>query len=96
VQKVAVRGILPVPHYEPQAEAVRPHQAGPADPRTCLWVSRGSVTTATYTWEALRPGAALAGPAVIEADANTCAVPPGWRVTLDGFGNLAIRPDGKE
>jgi N-methylhydantoinase A len=38
----------------------------------------------------LRPGAALAGPVVVEEETATTVVPPGWRVDTDQLGNLRI------
>lgn len=38
----------------------------------------------------LRPGAALAGPAVVTQPDCTVVVPPGWRAQVDGAGNLVL------
>ena len=37
------------------------------------------------------PGATLAGPAVIDAEDTTYAIPPGWGYEIDEYGNGHIR-----
>jgi N-methylhydantoinase A/oxoprolinase/acetone carboxylase beta subunit len=41
-----------------------------------------------YRWEDLQPGARAAGPAVITGAEATIVVPPAFRFTVDGFGNV--------
>ena len=43
-----------------------------------------------YRWPDLEPGASAAGPAVITGPEATAVVPPGWRFTIDGFGNVMV------
>jgi N-methylhydantoinase A len=50
-----------------------------------------SVTVSFHRWEALAPGAAGAGPAVITGGEATAVIPPGFRFHVDGFGNLVAR-----
>lgn len=86
VEQVAVRGVIPTPHFEPEAEAGPHHDAV----RTATRATRfGSSPTesAIYHWDDLAPGATFAGPAVVQSSANTSVVPPGWRFTVDGLGN---------
>ncbi|MEE1927080.1 hydantoinase/oxoprolinase family protein [Streptomyces sp. TRM 70351] len=45
--------------------------------------------------EELRAGHAFAGPAVVTEPTATTVVPPGHRVTMDSFGSLVIRREGK-
>ena len=47
-----------------------------------------SVTVSFHRWDALAPGAAGAGPAVITSGEATAVIPPGFRFHVDGFGNL--------
>ena len=44
--------------------------------------------TAYFRWPDLTPGGKGAGPAVIAGPEATAVVPPGWRFTVDGFGNV--------
>jgi acetophenone carboxylase len=91
VDRVAVRGSSPVPRYEPTPEPEEPHAAAPAGTRE-LAGGTGDV----YVWEDLRPGATADGPAVLESATNSCLVPAGWSVRIDGFGNALLQRSGRE
>jgi N-methylhydantoinase A len=54
----------------------------------------GFTETAIYDRDALGPGAALDGPAVVEEVNSTTVVPPGDALTVDDYGNLVIDIDG--
>jgi N-methylhydantoinase A/oxoprolinase/acetone carboxylase beta subunit len=54
----------------------------------------GFTETAIYDRDALGPGAALDGPAVVEEVNSTTVVPPGDTLTVDDYGNLVIDIDG--
>lgn len=52
---------------------------------------RGGSTDCRFFWRAdLRPGAAVAGPAIIEEPTATTLVPPGWAATVDASGALIL------
>jgi N-methylhydantoinase A len=53
-------------------------------------VGGGAVEAAVYDRWALRPGAAVDGPAIVEQSDTTTIIPSGWRATVDGGGNLMI------
>ena len=42
-------------------------------------------------WEDLKPGATASGPARLESDTNTCAIPAGWAVRIDGYDNAILQ-----
>ena len=50
----------------------------------------GYVDCPIYDREQLSPEAILNGPAIVEEWTSTTVVPPGWRLTVDGFGNLIL------
>ncbi len=50
------------------------------------------LATPFYAREALRPGASLAGPAVVVQMDSTVAVPPGWSAAVDKRLNLILTP----
>jgi N-methylhydantoinase A/oxoprolinase/acetone carboxylase beta subunit len=86
--RVRARGITSKPAFpfvrargasRPQPVAVR---SGRFDGRT--------VRTAYYRWDACRPGARAAGPAVITGGEATVVVPPGWQFRVDGYGNVVM------
>jgi N-methylhydantoinase A/oxoprolinase/acetone carboxylase beta subunit len=73
---------LRLPFSKPRPAAARPHAV-----RTARF-DGASRKTAYFRWPDLRPGANAAGPAVIAGPEATAVVPPGWRFTIDGFGNV--------
>jgi acetophenone carboxylase len=91
VERVCVRGLSPVPRYEPRPEPTDVHAAPVAGRRT---IAGGEA--AVLTWEHLRPGATMDGPAVLESETNTCTIPKGWSLHIDGFGNALLERTGQE
>jgi N-methylhydantoinase A/oxoprolinase/acetone carboxylase beta subunit len=76
---------LEIPSIDGDSGEVRP--AGEAEVR---WPGRGRMATALYAREGLKPGATIAGPALVEAPETTCAVPPGWSARVDDHGTLCL------
>jgi acetophenone carboxylase len=72
--RVTVRGYSPVPTYVPHPQGEHHHR----------------VERAQLVWEDLEPGATAAGPARLESDTNSCMVPEGWAVRIDGYGNAIL------
>jgi N-methylhydantoinase A len=69
--------------------------AGPRERRPVYFDEEdGFVDCPVYDRAALGPGAALAGPAVVEQMDSTTVVFPGQRAAVDGFGNLVIAVGG--
>ncbi len=91
VERVRVRGLSPVPRYEPASEPGDTHSAPVAGRRTIA-----GRDAAVLTWEDLRPGATTDGPAVLESETNTCTIPEGWSLHIDGFGNALLGRTGEE
>ncbi|MBV9425601.1 MAG: hydantoinase/oxoprolinase family protein [Solirubrobacterales bacterium] len=91
VDRVCVRGLSPVPRFEPTPEPVKEHLAEPAGTRAAA-----GREVKVLTWESLAPGAQANGPAVLESETNSCAIPAGWSVQIDGFGNALLRRAGQE
>jgi N-methylhydantoinase A len=62
-----------------------------ASSRPVLWNGAdGFVPTAVHVRSALTPGAALAGPAIVEQADSTVALPPGSSARVDPHGNLVV------
>jgi len=78
---------------QPQA-AARPAAEGgapaPVDTRDVWFSADGAVETPVYERASLRPGHAIAGPAVIDQLDATTVVFPGDRVRVDGHLNLIV------
>ena len=51
---------------------------------------RDAVAADVYEWSRLQNGNEVAGPALIESDLTTIAVPEGWTASMDGFRNLLM------
>jgi N-methylhydantoinase A len=86
--RVSGRGLIPRPRL-PEV-AMRP-QARPRASRNVHFVETGtSCRCPIYAAEDLGSGSRTPGPAVIEQPDATLVVPPGWRVTMDGVGILAL------
>ncbi len=55
--------------------------------RECHWPETGeSVETDCYTFELLKPGNLVIGPAIIEAEFTTIVLPPGQQFSIDKYG----------
>ena len=72
--RVTVRGYSPVPTFEPQPRAETPT----------------TVSGEVLNWDDLAPGARANGPARLESETNSCAVPAGWSVRIDGYANAIL------
>jgi acetophenone carboxylase len=86
IERATVVAVCPVPRYQPPRLEGERHSPEPTGRRRIL-TADGEVEAAIFDWDALRPGAVAQGPAVLEASANTCTIPKGWRVEVDGYGN---------
>ena len=92
VERVCVRGLSPVPRYEPHPEPGDVHAAPVAGNRNIAGAG-----ASVLTWEHLHTGATAAGPAILESETNTCTIPEGWSLQIDGFGNALLeRADQEE
>jgi N-methylhydantoinase A len=85
------RGNLPVPMRaapEPRGAATTAGQAlvGARD----AYFDGDFVPTDVYRYESLRPGDALIGPAIIDAEQTTAVIPPGASAAVDEQRNLRI------
>ena len=59
---------------------------------------RESLDTAVFDRVSLQPGDFFAGPAIVEEPSCTTVIPPGYRASIDGYGNIVIEsvPDGDQ
>lgn len=89
VERVAIRGVSPVPRIELAERSGHPHDAHTSKGRRVLGEGSG-----VYDWDDLSAGATISGPAMLESETNTCYVPDGWKLRLDGFGNAVLRKEG--
>jgi N-methylhydantoinase A len=66
----------------------------PAEPigQRDAWFEGGLVATQIHDMDRLRPGASLAGPAIVESPFTTVVLPPGSTLRVDGERHLVVRP----
>jgi len=87
--RVAALGRVAAP--EIRARPAEPHAAVPGGHRRAFFDEAADfVDCAIYERAALRPGACLGGPAIVEQMDSTTAIHPGQSAEVDGFGNLLI------
>jgi N-methylhydantoinase A len=85
---------LVAPVAQPALAPVERRRPGPPEPKgeRSAWFDGALRPTPVHAIERLEPGAALAGPAIVESPFTTVVLPPGATLSVDGFGNLLIRP----
>ncbi len=81
---------------KPRLPFVRPRRSTPRPDsvRAATFGGRG-VKTAHYRWPALPPGSAARGPAIITGAEATVVVPPAFGFSVDGFGNVIVKAEGR-
>ena len=83
-----------VPKFSPHALEVRPASLPPADAikgnRNVFFAADAAADTTIYDRDRLEVGATFAGPAIVEQFDATTVVPPGWRASVDRYGNLIL------
>lgn len=62
--------------------------------RECYFEETGVVETPCYGPDALAPGMAIEGPAILEEPITTAVVPPGCRATVTALGSFVIEVTG--
>ena len=72
------------PRRRARSGAAGAHAGAPSASGRASW--RRPSTSATDS----RPGATLAGPAIVEQLDSTTVVPPGWSLRVDAHGNLLV------
>ncbi|MEF2071996.1 hydantoinase/oxoprolinase family protein [Consotaella aegiceratis] len=80
-------GKLAMEKKEPTGETVETAVKGR---RAVDYALEGTHEATIYDGEALSPGMAFAGPAIVEDPGTTVVIHPGNRVAIDGYGNLII------
>ncbi|GAB7017350.1 hydantoinase/oxoprolinase family protein [Halostagnicola bangensis] len=97
VENFALRARVASPDIElPTAERVDADpSSAEAGTRDVFWADAdGAVSTPVFEYDDLRPGMDLDGPAVVDADYTTTAVPDGWTYRLDDYRNGILETNG--
>jgi N-methylhydantoinase A/oxoprolinase/acetone carboxylase beta subunit len=83
-----------VPRYKPAAMTVPAPFPAPMsaakDTRPVYFDVRRANTTTVWERERLPLGCRIEGPSIVEQFDATTVIPPGWRGTVDGLGNLIL------
>ena len=64
-----------------------------AGTRSMQFNGRGAEALPAHVWEQLNVGDRIVGPAMINGATMTCPVPPKWSLTVDAYGNAALKKD---
>jgi N-methylhydantoinase A len=91
-----VTGVGPI--RRPRLREAEPGDGDAARARTgsrpvCFDAGRGHLDAPVYARAGLRPGDAVAGPAVVEEYGSTLPLHPGFRARVDRHGNLVVTPE---
>ncbi len=91
IVNVRLRAIGRVDKPKLQAHGGTTHVPESAGVREVWFDAAGAkVATRVYRRETLRPGATIAGPAIIQELSSATVVPPGARAALDPYGNILL------
>ena len=89
---VALRTTVPLPHWQPERAAIRPHVPEPVGKQPVHWDGEPEpLDTPVYEATDLDPGACIVGPALIDSPDTRWVVPEGWQATCDTWRNLVLR-----
>ncbi len=83
--RLTARGVVDKP-----APPGPPRAASGAAASRAVWFGGRALPVDVFEREALPPGTTLRGPAIVEEFGATTVVPPGWGVTIDDLGDLAL------
>lgn len=89
--RVRAVGMLPIQTKLPDLASATGAPPISGTRRVFLDVRQGWQNTNIYDYQALKVGAQIDGPAVVETPTTTIAVPAGSRGTVDRLGNLVLR-----
>lgn len=89
--RVRAVGALPIRASLPEVEAAQGRPEPKGRRPVFLDVRRGWQEARIYDYRALKAGARIEGPSVVEAPTTTVAIPQGCSGTVDRLGNLVLR-----
>ncbi len=89
IEALRLRAAAPAPPRRLPARAL-PIAAAATRIRRCSFPAALEVDTPRFDRDALTPGRAIAGPAIIEDEVSTIVVEPGWSAQADAAGHLGL------
>lgn len=91
VRWLAVEGTHQLPHATLDAPQTAARGCAARGTRSVYWPDEGSQETTVVSRGELGAGDVVPGPALVDARDTTCAVPPGWTLTVDEHGASRLR-----
>jgi N-methylhydantoinase A/oxoprolinase/acetone carboxylase beta subunit len=95
----AVEAVRALPHVgldRPGPAASGADAGAPAAGADVRWPGAGPLPTPIRRRAGLAPGDVLRGPLLVDSETTTCAVPPGWTLTIDDHGAERLTHDEQE
>jgi N-methylhydantoinase A len=92
--RLTAYGLVPKPAAERHAAAGATLEAALLERRP-VWFAGQAHDCPVWDRDRLPEGAQVQGPAIVEEFGATTVVPPGWRGTLDGHGNLRFEREAR-
>jgi len=92
--RVRVAGVTPKPEINRLPAAGRAQSAVVTEVRRALFGGK-AYSARVYDRAGLQPETALHGPAIVTEYSATAVIPPGWRGTVDSWGNLILAKAGR-
>ena len=94
-----VRAEVAVPQFIPAPAGADPviepaQEAMVSERQVSFRRGENSVSAGIWRRDLLRFGNTLSGPAIVEQLDATTVIPPGWRGTIDAYGNLLLEQAG--
>jgi N-methylhydantoinase A len=86
LEAIRVVANRPIPHWEPPRRIESSHVVVPRGRRPVWWQRLAPSDTPVFDRDSLKPGHAIAGPAIVEGPDTVYAVRPGWRLTVEPHG----------
>lgn len=85
---ISLEAVRELPHAALDGSTVGAQASGPAPraTREVRWPGSGPAPTRIFARADLAAGDTVGGPALVDSATTTCAVPPGWRLTIDEHG----------
>jgi N-methylhydantoinase A len=92
--QVTAVGQIPKPRFDKIVVSDNVPPPAPHEIRTAYFSAAGAIEAPVIRRSTLQPGAAFAGPAIIEEKTSTVVLYPGQRARIDGYLNIEIEPVG--
>lgn len=96
IENFALKARVESPDIDLPTDTIKESDPSPArhGQRDIVWSEAGAESTPVFDYDEMRPGMEVDGPAVVDADYTTTAVPDGWTYRLDEYRNGILETNG--